>query len=259
MDIDFISDIHLEFSQQQPKITNPTSKFLALLGDIGKPRMENYDRFIKSVTSQYEHVFVIAGNHEYYSANYTYDKTTEFMEKYFDKLPNCSFLNNSSYIHNNIKIIGCTLWTYITNNRHFIENNMNDYFKIKLKNKIKKPITISDTNKWHLLSKYYLEEELEDSRKNDFTNVILTHHVPVGTPNVIPIKYQQEPYNRYNSAYHANCEDIIDKYKIDAWLFGHCHTKISTSLGSCKLLSNPVGYPSENGNNHNLSVCTLSI
>jgi predicted phosphodiesterase len=41
--------------------------FLALCGDIGNPFHENYVKFIRRHSERFSHVFIVAGNHEYYS------------------------------------------------------------------------------------------------------------------------------------------------------------------------------------------------
>lgn len=264
--LDFVSDVHLEFrGKNLPVIEEPHSKYLALLGDIGKPRMGNYDRFIDSVCQQYEKVFVIAGNHEYYNAAHTHDNTLQFMKEYFIQKPSCEFLDNSCVVVDDVKLIGCTLWTHVDpGDISFISEHMNDYKKIKKAvwrkdNVIKKPITVFDTNDWNLMCKYYLEEELHDSAENSISNIVLTHHVPVGLPSVVPIQYRYEPYCRYNPAYYSNCADILNQYDISAWLFGHCHTQITSRVGKCQLMSNPMGYPGENQSSNVINVRTLVI
>lgn len=67
-----ISDIHIEFSQS-PILSSPEPRlnFLFLVGDIGIPsKDEKYEKFLLDCASKFEKVFVIAGNHEYYTSEY---------------------------------------------------------------------------------------------------------------------------------------------------------------------------------------------
>ena len=62
----YISDIHLEYLTYIPYITK-TANNLFLLGDIGHPDTINFQKFIKKCSELYKNVFLIYGNHEYYS------------------------------------------------------------------------------------------------------------------------------------------------------------------------------------------------
>lgn len=74
------SDIHLEFCNHysMKKHINIKNRYdydyhdekdeinLILAGDIGYPERKEYKNFIKSCSSLYDNVFIIAGNHEFY-------------------------------------------------------------------------------------------------------------------------------------------------------------------------------------------------
>lgn len=63
-----ISDIHSELSKSIPNLIFPTQN-IALCGDIGNPFMDTYKKILDICSEHYQHVFVIAGNHEYYNYN----------------------------------------------------------------------------------------------------------------------------------------------------------------------------------------------
>lgn len=69
MNLDFISDIHLETRTEHNRvgssIINPTKPILILAGDIGKPESYLKD-FLQYCTENWKHVLYVAGNHEYY-------------------------------------------------------------------------------------------------------------------------------------------------------------------------------------------------
>ena len=69
--IQIISDTHLEFDgtyKRLPKLENKDNKasILALLGDIGYPKMNIYTQFIDEMSKKYKYILIITGNHEYY-------------------------------------------------------------------------------------------------------------------------------------------------------------------------------------------------
>ena len=62
-----ISDLHLEFGSYLD--IEPKCKYLMLLGDIGLPLINNdYFNFLKEVAQKFELVFLVLGNHEFYSS-----------------------------------------------------------------------------------------------------------------------------------------------------------------------------------------------
>ena len=66
--IQYVSDLHLEFYNKISfrSCVKPVAPYLALAGDIGKPGTNMYTNFLSYVSSNWEHVFYVAGNHEYY-------------------------------------------------------------------------------------------------------------------------------------------------------------------------------------------------
>jgi len=72
--IQVISDTHIEMQRLDwMDLVEPCAPYLALLGDIGIVNMdnkyENYKNFLLKQANQFEKIFVLAGNHEYYYGN----------------------------------------------------------------------------------------------------------------------------------------------------------------------------------------------
>ena len=70
----YVSDIHLEMHDKYNEgvitpsmFLKPSAPYLALCGDIGIPELKAYDVFLGWCSNNYEKVFLIAGNHEYYN------------------------------------------------------------------------------------------------------------------------------------------------------------------------------------------------
>jgi metallophosphoesterase superfamily enzyme len=64
-----LSDLHLEVNQHYLSLEIPVyAKYLILAGDIGRlVDYDNYRCFLQKQTDRFEVVFLILGNHEFYS------------------------------------------------------------------------------------------------------------------------------------------------------------------------------------------------
>jgi len=78
------------------------------------------------MSKNFKESFITAGNHEYYNKTKTMETTNKFLEEYFTKFDNISFLNNNYEYYNNYCFIGTTLWSKITNP----EYEINDVYEI---------------------------------------------------------------------------------------------------------------------------------
>lgn len=116
--LQFVSDIHLEFYKKsfptiEPiKDPNEGNCFLALLVDIGYPHHPNYENFIAHHCKIFKEIFIVAGNHEYYSSKnkqHTISDIETKIEQVCAKFVNVTFLNNSSKIVNRTLFLGSTL------------------------------------------------------------------------------------------------------------------------------------------------------
>ena len=145
--LQYISDIHLEKKKNKPsdilgnfiKI-QPYSKghsYLALLGDIGNPYMTNYNNFLEYHAKIFEHIFVISGNHEYYTSKkkqYTIENIEEEIKKICDQYENITYLQKSKIQIGQTLFIGCTLWSNISKVQNIAYDSINDYSNIYVKN-----------------------------------------------------------------------------------------------------------------------------
>lgn len=178
------------------------------------------------------------GNHEFYNGLVEYS-----FPKYKSQIGVNHFkINNQSIVIEDIKIIGSTLWTNIpTEQNELIYNTMNDYRLIqKTRFDIKENITIKDTNSFNAYSLKYIEEEL--SKPFNGKIILLTHHLPLFNL----YKKREEYDENLKFAYANDLKDIISKYRIDYWIFGHVHDSIDIKIQNTRFLCNPMGYLEEN-------------
>ncbi|KAJ3434081.1 ser/thr protein phosphatase superfamily [Anaeramoeba flamelloides] len=144
------SDLHLEMyhnpevlQKRLSKMLTPSADFLALLGDIGDPLLSSYELFLKTISPKFQHIFVVAGNHEYYrnSGIYNVPKTFESTNDHLEHIcsniqtKNVTFLNQNSIDivtkTKKIRVLGTTLWSEIpTSVEPTVHKMMNDYRKI---------------------------------------------------------------------------------------------------------------------------------
>lgn len=227
MKIQIISDIHLEFN---PKFyPQKAADNIALLGDIGYPHTKVYQEFINKLSNDFDNVFVIPGNHEYYGS--TYDNVNEFLTNLCSSFTNVHFLNNKVFVHNNIRIIGTTLWSNITNG-FVVMTRINDYRYIKNKNG--NSISFHDVNKWHENAVEFIQQQIKEATDLKQKLVVFSHHAPTYQEN-------ERPVNKITCAFRTDLDYLI-KYPIVYWCYGHTHHSTKFKINDVDIISNQVGY-----------------
>lgn len=246
--IQFVSDLHLEFYKPDEYNFNdfviPKSEIIALLGDIGNPGKELYQRFLKDCSENFKLVLVISGNHEYYTNNFftTMNKVDDLIQSLCNKYANVKYLNNTKYTHQTndetIVFLGTTLWSKIIDReKKVVKEVSGDLLNIFTKDKTY--LTIEEVNNLHSKNVLWLETELENNKNSDTQNkiIVLTHHLP--SYKAIAPKYRAF---KYNSMFANDLDNIIQKYSMFAWLFGHTHSQVNLKIGNTVIKANPRGY-----------------
>ena len=239
MKLRYFSDLHLEFIKPNKienfikKIPPSIDEICILAGDIGNPYQTNYDIFMNFISKNFKKTFLIAGNHEYYNKTQNMEETNIFLQDYFKKFNNISFLDNNYENYNEYCFIGTTLWSKITNPIYKINDVVSipnfDYIKYnKLNTKCVK--------------------FLDDVLNNNNNCIVITHHVP--SSSLIDKKYKTSNMIPYNQWFYCDLDRLIDekKDKIKCWIYGHTHTPSNVLINEIPFLCNPIGYPNENVN-----------
>jgi predicted phosphohydrolase len=216
MKIQYCSDLHLEFPENKFFLENnrirTVGDILILAGDILPLRFKNktkYSDFYNYLSDSFDSIYWIPGNHEYYHSD-----ISKIQGELNEQIrSNFSIVNNVSVIHGDVRILFSTLWTKISsNNKWTIEQGL------------------------HYQSIRFLEEEL--NRDDQKKVIVATHHVP--TFLNYPEKYKGDILNE---AFAVELYDLIEKSKIDYWIFGHHHQNIPEfEIGNTKMLTNQLGY-----------------
>jgi predicted phosphodiesterase len=254
--IQYVSDIHTELRKWNnipiiPPIEDGCC--LVLGGDIGNPFSLEYERFLSKHCMLYEWIFVIAGNHEYYSSKkqYTIREVDQRLEDVCSRYPNVIYMNKKKVVIGNTAFLGCTLWSFVTKET---ETLMNDYLNIyvdttrragmfsipsvteiskkKYIRENKRLLTFQDVNLLHNDMTKWLYDSIKETQ--EYNIVILTHHAPT----------QQMDREIPNIAYSSNCEYMFGG-KVSHWISGHTHLTKSIMIDGTLCLSNCCGYPDE--------------
>ena len=250
----YASDLHLERYNKiydAPQICkfwefdkdHNTKYNLALLGDIGYPNSANHDEFLKNVSEKYDNIFYVPGNHEYYQHNIKIKNTVSQVKRALQAICakyNIILLDNETYMLDEFKIIGTTLWSHVpSSKKRYIRQYINDYRRII--NDDHDPITVCDTNRWNLEAIKFIESNLDNEKC-----IVLSHHAPL---------FSNEEKNQYtarelyfdspnNSAFHNDLEWLLAE-PIKVWLYGHTHHAGKFEANGVIVATNQMGYEYE--------------
>lgn len=262
MKINIMSDLHLDISHENPVL--PGGDVLILAGDTSEAKhyrkfaedphgimdppvkVTNKDRinmfFLDECQAKYEHVFMVAGNHEHYHGKF--HKTIPRMR---EQLPdNFHIMDNDAVVLDDVLFLGATMWTDCNRQdpltMHAIRDMMNDFHCITMKrgeheyNKFRPVDTLNE----HIKTLQYFKLMMEEPMHKDKKVVIMTHHAP--TAMSVDIKYVSQYL--MNGAYFSRLDDfILDRPQIKLWCHGHMHDYKDYMVGDdCRVICNPRGY-----------------
>jgi predicted phosphodiesterase len=228
--IHIVSDLHLEFGDYIfPSVERD---LLILAGDIDVGTRSV--RFLKEQL-QLSPVLYVLGNHEFYNND------VNTIITYYEalNLPGLHFLQNSVYQTNQIRFLGCPLWTDVNHqNKIDIQNiarGLNDFLVIQ---NGYRPFTVEDSIERHFISVNWLKMEL--NKPFEGKTVVITHHMP-NMQSVVP-KYKT---SQLNYGFASNLDQFILDTQPDVWIHGHTHDSVEYQLGETHIICNPRGYPHE--------------
>lgn len=277
LSVQISSDIHLEmyshwkhisarlpweehYDTKQPPLLVKAAPNLALLGDIGCPatHMEWYERFVASVAGVYEHVFLLAGNHEYYVSRVrlgevpaTVSALHTAMREVADRYDNVHFLCPDVVVLGDVRVIGATLWSQVTEVRE-VQRALNDYHRSWIalsppktppatdkKHLTVRSLRVKDTVAWHNSEVNWIQTQLKLAAKLKQRALVLTHHAPAmtGTSNA---KYEG---NIIQSAFATDLTHLFPL--VHTWCFGHTHYNVDANVKGMHLAANQAGYKFE--------------
>jgi len=223
--INYFSDVHLEFGEQEPPAID--ADIVVAAGDIGV--FSQGVAWLKSINKP---VIYVAGNHEFY--NNEYQQVLAMLKKECAGT-NIKFLENEQWIFQGVRFLGCTLWTDLfidgEEKAQAIGKTLNDFRKIRYGGE---PFNQSHFSTLHQESKAWLQRQLAQPYFGK--TVVVTHHAPtewswIETPNALK-----------KMAYCNDLKWLFHEYEIAAWFHGHVHNMGDYRIADARILSNTRGY-----------------
>lgn len=235
MKIQYCSDLHLEFKENKSFLTNnpiqASGEILLLAGDvIPLALIDKHKVFFDFVSANYESVFWVPGNHEYYH----YDLGNVKNPLYEKIRENVFLVNNQIIPLKSVNLIFSTLWCTISpQNEWDVQQSISDFAVIKMQGK---KFTTADFNSLHQTDYAFLTTAL--SANDSQTNIVVTHHVP--TFLNYPEKYKT---SKINEAFAVELFDFISHSNAAYWIYGHHHCNTPEfTIGKTIMLTNQLGY-----------------
>ena len=235
MTLQYCSDLHLEFPQNRKFISKhaikPIGDVLLLAGDIVPfVVMDEYDDFFDYLSDNFEKVYWVPGNHEYYHSDII--NKDGFINEAIRS--NVFLINNTTIQLDKLRLVFSTMWSNISPiNYVSVQKRMADFSAIKC---VDKAFTPNDYNELHQRCKNFIEQTL--AQKTNASTIVVTHHIP--TFLNYPAKYKRDVLNE---AFAVELSNLIEQSEIDYWVYGHHHfNTLDFSIGKTQLLTNQLGY-----------------
>ncbi|WP_289141444.1 metallophosphoesterase [uncultured Brevibacillus sp.] len=253
---DLISDVHLDFwvkvenplHKMVPQIKNfikavlpeTPQKVLVIAGDMGHYNWQN-KLFIEELKQFYEHILIVAGNHDYYlvSANQEKQNRGISMNRILEMKEICNLLSNVHYLDGDvIEVDGITyggvgMWydfSYgIKELGYSKEALFSKWWEIMndsrmIKGLLDKSFTFAD------------EEKKKLDGIIESANVIITH---VGGD------WSKADCDLVNSFYYFDGSPYFSQLEGKVWCFGHTHQRSDYEVYGCRFVNAALGYPGE--------------
>lgn len=211
-----ISDIHIPEDEDSPnwrKCLEVSAPYLIIAGDVGRlEKFDKYSSFIKNICAEYKQVFLVAGNHEFYSNKEEYDFLNMKLIKLASDISNLTYLNNN-YVDmpGNIRIYGCTLWSHIDTNTapkmlpiKVMKNNYADSGWMNMK---------------HFYDKYHLTQAIFKAGRENKRLIVVSHYPPTKQGTVTD-EHLKSPYLNW---YSNDMDTFLTKEQVYVWIYGHTH------------------------------------
>ena len=234
--IHLLSDLHTEFWKQGQKLEDliRPADVLVLAGDVGVGPL-HVAPILNYYSYHYKDVVYVMGNHECYSGIEL--KAFEVPKNFRDKLePNVHFLNANDKIIQGVNFIGAPLWSNFNEDplaEHAAKSMINDFRRIA--NFTPKKCKGLFYEHFQFIKYAY------DKRDQALPTVIVTHFLP--SHKCVADRFAGSGLLNY---YFANSLDyFIEDLENTTWLHGHTHDPVNVTIGSTRVLANPLGYPNE--------------
>lgn len=250
MKIAVYSDLHLEFARFTPP-ADLEADVVVLAGDIHAPGRKVALWAGKQPAFRHKEVIHVAGNHEFYRAEYQ-DERARMAEE--AQRAGVHYLDASGFMYAGVRFLGCTLWTDFRlrisesgQSRSDPERAMAecqrflmDYQAIVLAEHAPdhqpnyRSLAPPDTLSMHMQERAWLESALVEP--HDGPTVVVTHHAP--HRGSLSARFQDD----WLSGGFVNelPDELFDVPCL--WIHGHTHARFDYRVRNCRIVCNPRGY-----------------
>lgn len=242
MPFQIVSDLHLEINRQYASYKIPAcAKHLVLAGDIG--RLADYDaycNFLQKQTDQFELVFLVLGNHEFYNGSYAAGlESAARLEREPSLRGRLVLLHRRRYDipGSLVTVLGCTLWSKVpSESRGIVQLKIKDFQRID-------GWTVDDHNAAHDIELAWLLRGMQSIQSENRRSaqqrsvLVATHHAPL-------LRGTSSPQHALNAWRFAFGTDVLPQFSdgVKAWVFGHTHYTANFKEGPVRVVSNQRGY-----------------
>jgi predicted phosphodiesterase len=233
LQIQICSDIHLDEIESDLtflQVVEPKAPVLCLAGDIGNPFSTRYVQFLQDCATHFEHVVVVAGNHEFYNPN-SMTQTIERIELLCGQYANVHFLEKKHVDIKGLRFVGTTLWSHIPKTHlQIARDQMNDYKWVAGGG-----LTPETTNSLHEACRSWLQDQMNEAQTGNATRlVVVSHHAPTMKGTSAP-RYDTDDLR---FCYRSQMEHIVGRSCNVTWICGHTHFSFARQIHGTLLISN---------------------
>lgn len=257
MNIQLLSDLHLEANPHFVATPAPGADLLVLAGDVGSYQKRKdgntmtepdwgLQRFspLPAYAGWPVPVVFVPGNHEYDARDL--DETHRELRQACDRL-GIRWLERETWVQDGVRLIGTTLWS--------------DYDALPIADPGSLSQRLAQREKAFRAANFYLSK-MEGQRHGalfdaaamrelglecqqwlrqaldqpfDGSTVVITHFAP--TLHSADPRYGLSPGT---AGFCNSLDDLLDR--ADVWLHGHLHCPQDIQVGRCRIVANPLGY-----------------
>ena len=216
--IQYMSDLHMELWDNSRYIKanefDAVGDVLVLAGDTFYLRdiIAPQKKFWNWASKNFRQVLLVPGNHEFYSNG---DVTVRGDSWQW------MFRGNVGYYYNKVVRIDDT-----------------DFVLTRIRTstpQLATPESHHTVNLEHEKCLAFLKQAVEESTAKHI--VVVTHHLPT-----LKVVAPQHKGSALNGAFATELGNYIVDSRIDAWIYGHSHTNIDTTIGNTRIVCNQLGY-----------------
>jgi hypothetical protein len=242
--IQYISDIHMEHRGLQVPTSKiqPSAPILVLAGDIGRPGSKGLQSLLAYVSSKFQHVVWVVGNHEHYG--FDYDEIWTIIAADLQPFPNLHLLQRGTWDlpGTNLRIAGATLWSEIDT---FTYRQLND--RKNICGTDKKPWSRENMVLEHKRDRLFFETAIDQARNDNKRLLCVSHHAPSFSMGMMP-------GDELSSGFCSNLEACFRPPVV-----GHTHISRKVWINGIPCVSNCLGYPQELGTTGYCKNATLCV